>query len=50
LTANPLAPWELRVGDHRVFYEVEGDTAVTILAVGIKDHNDLFIRGRKVEL
>jgi mRNA-degrading endonuclease RelE of RelBE toxin-antitoxin system len=51
LTANPLAPWELRVGDHRVFYQVtEGDTAVTILAVGIKGHNDLFIRGRKVEL
>lgn len=50
LTANPLAPWELRVGNHRVFHEVEADTAVTILAVGVKDHNDLFIRGRKVEL
>lgn len=50
LTANPVAPWELRVGDHRVFYEVEGDATVTILAVGVKAHNDLFIRGRKVEL
>jgi hypothetical protein len=28
----------------------EEDTAVTILAVGVKEHNDLFIRGRKVEL
>jgi mRNA-degrading endonuclease RelE of RelBE toxin-antitoxin system len=22
LTTNPLAPWELRIGDHRVFYEI----------------------------
>ncbi len=50
LTSNLMAPWELRVGDHRVFYEIEGDTTVTILAVGVKEHNDLFIRGRKVEL
>ena len=50
MMANPLAPWELRIGDHRVFYEVEGDKAVTILAVGVKEHNELFIRGRKVEL
>lgn len=49
LNANPVAPWELRVGDHRVFYEIEG-TTVTILAIGVKQHNDLFIRGRKVEL
>ena len=50
LTANPVAPWELRIGDHRVFYEIEGDAMVTILAVGYKEHNDLLIRGRKVEL
>jgi mRNA-degrading endonuclease RelE of RelBE toxin-antitoxin system len=50
LAANPVAPWELRVGDHRVFYEVEGGATVTILAVGVKEHNDLYIRGRKVEL
>jgi mRNA-degrading endonuclease RelE of RelBE toxin-antitoxin system len=50
LSANPVAPWELRVGDHRVFYEIEADATVTILAVGVKKHNELFIRGRKVEL
>jgi mRNA-degrading endonuclease RelE of RelBE toxin-antitoxin system len=50
LTANPVAPWELRVGDHRVFYEIAEDAAVRILAVGIKEHNDLFIRGKKAEL
>jgi mRNA-degrading endonuclease RelE of RelBE toxin-antitoxin system len=25
LRPNPLAPWELRIGDYRVFYEVETD-------------------------
>ncbi len=50
LTPNLLAPWELRVGDHRVFYAIETGETVTILAVGVKQHNDLFIRGRKIEL
>jgi len=50
MTENPVAPWELRVGAHRVFYEIEGGTTVTILAVGVKEHNQLFIRGKKVDL
>ena len=50
LAANPLAPWELRVGDHRVFYEIKEDATVTALAVGVKEHNNHFIRGREVEL
>jgi mRNA-degrading endonuclease RelE of RelBE toxin-antitoxin system len=50
LTDNPIAPWELRVGDHRVFYEIAAESSVTVLAIGVKEHNDLFIRGRKVEL
>jgi mRNA-degrading endonuclease RelE of RelBE toxin-antitoxin system len=50
LTAGPVAPWELRVGDHRVFYQVEAESTVTIVAVGVKEHNELFIRGKKVEL
>ena len=50
LNTNPLAPWELRVGDHRVFYSIEGADTVKIIAVGVKIHNDLFIRGRKVDL
>ena len=47
---NPLAPWELRIGDYRVFYDVEKDNDVKIVAVGHKEHNDLFIRGEKVDL
>ncbi len=40
----------MRVGEHRVFYEIEEETKVKIVAVGHKEHNDLFIRGKKVEL
>ena len=50
LTTNSLAPWELRVGDYRVFYEIEGETVVKIIAIGYKEHNDLFIQGRRVDL
>lgn len=50
LRPNPIAPWELRIDKYRVFYDVEDDTTVWIIAIGEKQHNDLFIRGRKVTL
>jgi mRNA interferase RelE/StbE len=50
LRPNLLAPWELRVGDYRVFYEITAERLVRVLAVGHKVHNELFIRGRKVEI
>ncbi len=50
LRPNPLAPWELRAGQHRVFYEVPEEGLVRVLAVGHKVLNDLFIRGQRVEL
>jgi len=46
---NPLAPWELRIGDYRVFYEIR-EGSVRVLAIGHKIHNELFIRGQKVEI
>lgn len=48
LRPNPIAPWELRVGKLRVFYEVvSGEPGlVRILAVGKKDRNILRIAGR----
>jgi mRNA-degrading endonuclease RelE of RelBE toxin-antitoxin system len=49
LRPSELAPWELKVGKYRVFYTLEGRTA-KIVAIGYKEHNDLFIRGRRVEL
>ncbi len=50
LRPNPLAPWELRLGKYRVFYEVVGAHKVRILAVGVKERESLFIRGERVRL
>lgn len=52
LRPNPLAPWELRVGALRVFYEVSGEdpNVVHVLAVGKKHRNLLRIAGREIKL
>jgi mRNA-degrading endonuclease RelE of RelBE toxin-antitoxin system len=51
LEENELAPWELRVGDFRVFYDVNiDDQVVEIVAVGQKVHNRLRIGGEEIEL
>lgn len=52
LRPNPLAPWELRVGALRVFYEVDVDEAdlVNILALGVKRGNRLFIAGKEIKI
>ena len=50
LRPNPLAPWELRIGDYRVFYEIREGRIVRVLSVGHKEHNVLFIRARRVEI
>ena len=61
LRPNPIAPWELRVGNIRAFFEVqkaapektdesEIDGLVYVLAVGKKEGNVLRIGGRRVDL
>ncbi len=50
LRPNPLAPWELRIGDYRIFYEIREERLVRVLAIGHKVHNTLFIRGQRVEI
>ena len=51
LEDNPIAPWELRVGDFRVFYDISGDEQrVIVVAVGQKSHNELRIGGEEIEL
>lgn len=50
LRANPLAPWELRIGPFRVFYEIRPGRQVRVLAVGHKQHGDLIVRGQRFEL
>ena len=44
LRPNPLAPWELRIGALRAFYDIYTDMSeVRIVAVGRKRGNKLFI-------
>jgi mRNA-degrading endonuclease RelE of RelBE toxin-antitoxin system len=51
LRDNPLADWELRVGQYRLFYDVDTDARrVRILAVGVKVRNKLTIGGKEVVL
>jgi mRNA-degrading endonuclease RelE of RelBE toxin-antitoxin system len=51
LRDNPIASWELRVGKHRIFYEVHEMTrTVRIVSVGHKEHNVLWARGKEVQL
>ena len=52
LRPNPIAPWELRVGLLRVFYDVVGAECgvVRILAVGRKRRNVLVIGGKEIQL
>jgi mRNA-degrading endonuclease RelE of RelBE toxin-antitoxin system len=51
LEDNQVAPWELRVGDFRVFYDVNIDEQVVeVVAVGHKVHNRLLIGGEEIEL
>ena len=50
LRPNELARWELRIGEFRVFYDVEGANVVKIKAIGWKEHNRLLIRGREYHL
>jgi mRNA-degrading endonuclease RelE of RelBE toxin-antitoxin system len=52
LRPNPVAPWELRVGNLRVFYEVAGGgrQVVRVLAVGKKRRSSLLIAGKEIKL
>ncbi|MFH1918958.1 MAG: type II toxin-antitoxin system RelE/ParE family toxin [Planctomycetota bacterium] len=51
LRPNQLAEWELRIGDFRVFYDVdEANVVVKIEAIGYKQGNKLFVHGEEYEL
>jgi mRNA-degrading endonuclease RelE of RelBE toxin-antitoxin system len=49
---NPIAPWELRIGDLRVYYDVEStpEPKVLIRAIGVKERNRVLIGGEEIEL
>ena len=50
LRQNPIAPWELRIKNVRVFYDVEEPNRLTILAIGTKRANRLYIEGKEIQL
>ncbi len=50
LRPNPMAPWELRVRNMRVFYEVDEPGVVTVLAIGTKRGNRLYVDGEEIDL
>lgn len=49
---NPLAPWELRIGSLRVYYDVEKEpeAVVFIRAIGIKQRNRVRIGKEVIEI
>ncbi len=49
---NPIAPWELRVGILRVYYDIQEQPKprVTVVAVGKKLRNRVIIGGEEIEL
>ncbi|MCZ7644274.1 MAG: type II toxin-antitoxin system RelE/ParE family toxin [Planctomycetota bacterium] len=49
---NGIAPWELRIGKFRVYYDVVRgeEPSVEIVAIGVKDRNRVSIGGEVVEL
>jgi mRNA-degrading endonuclease RelE of RelBE toxin-antitoxin system len=49
---NPIAPWELRIGTLRVYYDVEDEPelVVHIRAVGAKQRNKVRIGKEVIEL
>ena len=53
---NPVAPWELRVGGYRVFYDLvpeaeeTGEPEVVVLAIGLKVRDRVWIGGEEHEL
>jgi mRNA-degrading endonuclease RelE of RelBE toxin-antitoxin system len=49
---NPVAPWELRAGNLRVYYDIieDPEKSVTVLAVGVKNRNRILIGGKELQL
>jgi mRNA-degrading endonuclease RelE of RelBE toxin-antitoxin system len=49
---NPLAPWELRIGSLRVYYDVDDrpESKVIVVAVGVKERNRVRIGGEIIDL
>lgn len=49
---NPIAPWELRIGNLRVYYDFEDEPepVVYVRAIGIKERNKVRIGKEVIQL
>jgi hypothetical protein len=49
---NPVAPWELRVGQLRAYYDIveTPEPTVFIRAIGVKKRNQVVIGGEVMDL
>ena len=50
---NPVAPWELRIGNLRVYYDFTDEPdgkVVMVVAIGVKYRNKVRIDGEEMEL
>lgn len=49
---NPLAPWELRLGTLRVYYDIDesGAEKVLVRAVGVKVRHQVTVAGEVIKL
>ncbi|MBD2090284.1 type II toxin-antitoxin system RelE/ParE family toxin [Microcoleus sp. FACHB-1515] len=55
MRSNPLASWELRIANLRVYYDVVEEVdpplqIVRIRAISVKERNKIFIGGEEVDL
>ena len=52
MRSNPLAPWELRLGKLRVYFDIvsEPEPVVVVLAVGVKERNTTRLGKTVIEL
>ena len=52
LRPNPLAQWRLRVGNLRVYYDVDGPRVglVLVKAIGVKDRDRVRVGGVEIKL
>jgi mRNA-degrading endonuclease RelE of RelBE toxin-antitoxin system len=51
LEPNALGAWEVRIGVYRVFYDMDAaEATVKVKAIGYKEHNTLYIRGKEYTL
>ena len=51
LQPNNLAEWELRVGEFRVYYDLDlVEKLVLVKAVGVKNRDQVWIGGERVDL